>query len=366
MILSAKHQNQQTLTLTDFSGGLNTSSTLEDVANNQLSYAINVEIDSASGRLKTVAGTRDLLSFENIFAAVYDEINEELLIVDTDKKVYVVDFAGEEEADAIGTLSGDLYPVSAPWGKGVLLASGSRLQYYDGNTLRTISGSPKANNVFVRAGRVVVTGDKNTVRYSAVGDETNWVDDSNDDSSAKFIEIGYKDGGKILGVLNLSSDILFVKDNRHLYRLVGEYPDWSLTEVSRNIEAQNRLGMCTVADSVFILGRNELQSIQTTADYGDMKPTNLALLVTTEIQTLPEGTILRFIPPLRQIWCIAGKTVLVYDLARQSWFKRMFNSAVLDAIPVGNHVFIIKSDRVSRLNEFSFSDAGEPLQWRFQ
>ena len=366
MILSAKHQNQQPLTLIDFSGGLNTSSTLDDVASNQLSYAVNVEIDSASGRLKTVAGTRDILNFENIFAAVYDEINEVLLIVDTDRKVYVIDFAGDEDGAAIGTLSGDLYPVAAPWEDGVLLASGGKLQYYDGKILKTLDESPKARNVFVRAGRVVVVSKGNAVRYSAVGDEESWTDDSNDESSAKFIEIGYKDGGKILGVLNLSSDILFVKDNRHVYRLVGEYPNWSLTEVSRNIESQNRLGMCAVADSVFILGRNELQSIQTTIDYGDMKPTNIALLITTEIQTLPNDTMLRFLPPLRQIWCIAGENVLVYDLVRQSWFKRMFNSPVLDAIPVGNHVLIIKSDRVSRLNEFSFSDAGKPLQWRFQ
>ena len=366
MILSAKHQNQQPLTLIDFSGGLNTSSTLNDISGNQLSYAVNVEIDSASGRLKTVAGTRDIFDFENIFAAVYDEINEVLLIVNTDREVYVVDFTGEDDDSPVGTLSGELYPIAAQWEDGVLLASGGRLQYFDGNNLKTIDGAPKATNVFVRAGRVVVIEDENTVRYSAVGDETNWTDDSNDESSAKFIEIGYKDGGKILGALNLSSDILFVKDNRHLYRLVGEYPNWTLTEISRNIESQNRLGMCTVADSVFILGRNEMQSIQTTMDYGDMKPTNIALLITTEIQSLPKDTMLRFIAPLRQIWCIAGDNVLVYDLVRQAWFKRMFNSPVLDAIPIGDHVLIIKSDRVSRLNDFSFSDDGKPLKWLFQ
>ena len=366
MILSAKHQNQQPLTLIDFSGGLNTSSTLNDISGNQLSYAVNVEIDSASGRLKTVAGTRDIFDFENIFAAVYDEINEVLLIVNTDREVYVVDFTGEDDDSPVGTLSGELYPIAAQWEDGVLLASGGRLQYFDGNNLKTIDGAPKATNVFVRAGRVVVVEDENAVRYSAVGDETNWTDDSNDESSAKFIEIGYKDGGKILGALNLSSDILFVKDNRHLYRLVGEYPNWTLTEISRNIESQNRLGMCTVADSVFILGRNEMQSIQTTMDYGDMKPTNIALLITTEIQSLPKDTMLRFIAPLRQIWCIAGDNVLVYDLVRQAWFKRMFNSPVLDAIPIGDHVLIIKSDRVSRLNDFSFSDDGKPLKWLFQ
>ena len=63
----------------------------------------------------------------------------------------------------------------------------------------------------------------------------------NYDSSAKFLEVGYKDGGKLFGMINLSSDVLLVKDNRRLYRLNGEYPNWSLNEVSRNVEVRSRL-----------------------------------------------------------------------------------------------------------------------------
>ena len=87
----------------------------------------------------------------------------------------------------------------------------------------------------------MIADDENNVRYSGVGDETNWVEDTNDDSSAKFLEVGYKDGGKLFGMINLSSDVLLVKDNRRLYRLNGEYPNWSLNEVSRNVEVRSRL-----------------------------------------------------------------------------------------------------------------------------
>ncbi len=365
MILGAKHQNQTTITRVDFSGGLNTSSNLDGLAENQLANAVNVEVDRSSGRLKTVAGTIDIFEFSNIFAAVYDEINDVLLVITEDKKVYTADVIDGRVGEAVGVLSGNLYPISVRWEDGCLLASGGKLQYFNGEMLKTIADSPIATSVYVRAGRVLVT-DENNVRYSGVGDEENWTEDTDDEASAKFVEIGYKDGGKLLSMINLSSDILFVKDNRRLYRLSGEYPDWSLSEVSRNVEARSRMGICAIADSVFVLGQNEVQNIQTTTAYGDMKPADVAPLITQEIQSLPVGALLRYVPQLDQVWCIAGKDVLMFDLISHGWYKRRFNTAVVDVIPVGTDVLVIKTDRISKLDKKSFSDSGAPLHWWWQ
>lgn len=361
MQLGVKHQKQQTIIRADFSGGLNTSSNVEGIAENQLSVAVNVEVDHATGRLKTVAGTSDVMLFENIFAAMYDEINGKLLLVTTDKTVYATDLSS---TTTLGRLSGSLYPVCTAWEDGLLIASGDKLQYFNGTNLLTLN-SPNATSVYVRAGRVLVT-DENNVRYSGVGDETNWAEDTNDDSSSKFVEAGYKDGGKLIGMINLSQDILLIKNNRRLYRLSGEYPNWSISEVSRNIEVSGRMSYCSVADAVFILGRNEVQNIQTTADYGDMKPQNVATLITREIQNLPANTFLRYVPPLSQLWAINGKFVLLFDLVTNSWYKREFNSPVIDVISVGDEVLIIKRDRVSRLDAGTFYDSGLPLQWKWQ
>ena len=217
MQLTTKHQNQQTLVRADFSGGLNTSANVDGIAENQLSVAVNVEVDHATGRLKTVAGTTDILFLENIFAAMYDEINKTLLLVTADKTVYATDL---NTVRTLGRLNGNLYPISASWEDGLLIASGDKLQYFNGESLLTID-SPNATSVYIRAGRVLVT-DENNVRYSGVGDETNWTEDTNDDSSSKFVEAGYKDGGKLIGMVNLSQDILLIKNNHRLYRLSGE------------------------------------------------------------------------------------------------------------------------------------------------
>lgn len=364
MRLGVKHQNQQAVAFEDFSGGLNTSTSASGISKNQLSAAVNVEVDHATGRLKTVAGTTDILSFGKIFAAAYDTINDLLLLVKENKKVYTVDSARNVRG-SFGKLSGDLYPICTSWEDGLLIASGGKLQYFNGATLTTISDSPNATGVYVRAGRVLVT-DENNVRYSGVGDETNWAEDTNDDSSSKFVEAGYKDGGKLIGMVNLSSDLLLIKDNRRLYRLSGEYPNWQISEVSRNADVGGRMSYCAVADSVFILGRNAVQNVQTTADYGDMKLQNVSELITDNIQSLPPNSLLRYVPPLSQIWAISGKNVFMFDLVTNSWYKREFNSPVVDVISIDSDVLIIKHDRISKLDETSFQDAGLTLRWKLQ
>ena len=377
MQLRNKHSNPQSLVLEDFSGGLNTTTNADGIAENQLAMGVNVEADHNTHRLKTVSGTEDIFaSSEEIFAAMYDEINKKFLLVYSDKSVRTLDPATKTVGNSLGKLTGSLYPIYTSWEDGILIASGGRLQYYNGTDLEVPTyeesedliqiTTPNANSVYIRAGRVLITDDAN-VRYSAVGDEGNWTEDSNDASSSKWIEAGYKDGGKFVGMANLSQDILLIKNNRRVYRLSGEFPNWAINEVSRNVECSGRLSYCAVADSVFILGKNEVQVIQTTESYGDVKPTNVASLVTKEIQKLPENAIVRFVPPLSQVWCIGEEgAVMVFDTTLNCWFKRQFNSAVVDVISIGDEVFVVKKDRIAKLNEFIFKDDGKTMHWNFQ
>ena len=47
---------------------------------------VNMDVDAATGRLRTVEGTIDILSDTEIFAIIYDSINSLMLIVDANKK----------------------------------------------------------------------------------------------------------------------------------------------------------------------------------------------------------------------------------------------------------------------------------------
>ena len=229
-----KHQKPDPVTVVreDFSGGLNVTFNADGIAENQLIVAENVEAERNTGRLKTVAGTVDVLNsnFE-IFAAMHDEINKIILLVYTDKSVRIFNPKLGTFSNSIGTLNGNLYPVSTLWEDGLLIASGGKLQHFNGVTLETITDSFNSDFVFTRAGRVLTTSSDNIVRFSAVGEENFWsATDTDVEAKAQAINLGYKDGGKIVGMINLFQDILIIKDNRRVYKLSGDFPEWSINE----------------------------------------------------------------------------------------------------------------------------------------
>lgn len=85
MRLSTKHQNQQQVEFYDFTGGLNTATTEEQIAENQLSRCINFEVQTITGLLKTVDGTKikyriPAHSDYKITSAAYDTLNDHIVL----------------------------------------------------------------------------------------------------------------------------------------------------------------------------------------------------------------------------------------------------------------------------------------------
>jgi hypothetical protein len=107
--------------------------------------------------------------------------------------------------------------------------------------------------------------------------------------------------------------------------------------------------------------------MQPTADYGDVKPEGIGSKVARELAQLAQNTRVRFVPPLSQVWFIGtGGKVLILDTIHSAWFKRQFNSEIVDVVAVGNTVYVIKPDRISKLQDSTFNDNGKALAWRFQ
>lgn len=479
MNLAAKHQ-QQNMVRKDFTGGLNSTAVPEMINDNQLAECINMELNKVTGALQTCCGTAtiykapDTISIDYLF---YDEINNLYLFVDAStRKVYqsrLIDMVGTVAHDrvAVGRLTGNVDPMAVVWENGLLISSGGRLQYWNGEELLTIrntfeedvlpyywdevtvtkyandndyvfgdvvtyedtyyklsadtynksawdAGSwtkltlhnawefdttysrndllqhngkyyicntlthmvndapTTCNGVFVKNGRVWIWYDY-TLKCSGVGDERNWTEDTNDDSSSKWLDVGYKEGENevsfILGVCNLSSDIVIIKADGKVYRLAGNYPDWTLVEVARGLRCINRHSYCSVQDGVFILSRSGLFYLQTTANYGDVKPANIASNIADLFYGLSlEDTKMMFVPTYNQIW-ITGLVhrAIIFDLDFKAFWMREFNSAI-------NHICMSKdtvlmaraSHTVTRLMEGvyedeKFSENSVPIDWSF-
>lgn len=400
--LADKHSNTRSLVFADFSGGLNTTSAQEMLADNELWRCENMDCDTASGLLKVVDGNKRIFTPPDgvtLWAMVYDKINEIFLVIDTERNVYEIQLLervideiippvnGIEQrqfddvlrvitspvmSDKIGTLTGTEYPVTAQWEDGLLLASGGKLQYYHNGTLETLTNSPAAATaVYVRTGRVLANdktpGNESNLYYSAVGDETTWADTSGDDSTAKWLEVGYKDGGSIISFVPISSDIIILKDNKCVYRLMGDYPDWTIAEASRNVEMIGALGFYAEGTSVYVLGRGIMQCLNIGQYYGDIKAADIGTKVTDRLLSVPKNPRMIYVPPMRQVWIpLKERYVLVYDLTLQSFFQRRFaTEEIMDVVSVDTNVFFVKPSGIMLSTPRSGYDDNEKILWRF-
>lgn len=379
--LSVKHANQQTVVLSDFTGGLNTTLAPEEIADNQLSECINLEPDPESGKLRTVAGTESVLTTDfELIGATYDRINGVYLLfsaeTETDStgaettvhNVYTSD--GQTTAN-VGRLTGDLVPVTALWEDGVLLASGGKLQYWNGKALVTLDNSPDGCSfVFIRTGRVLVACPaEDKLHYSSIGDEETWTEDADDASASVSLKVGYKDGGHYVAAVNLSDDVVIFKDNGYVYRLTGDYPDWSIKRISHEVDIDGRLAAVGLNDRVAVLGNGRVHEIVTTQDYGDMRATDVSADVHTELVDMGRAARLCYVPSLAQVWAIqptnAGR-VLFYDLRHGGYYVRKFHDAIVGVFSIEDETVVVFKDGLAKLKDKTFHDRGHIMRWRFR
>lgn len=444
MRLSAKHK-QEVVSYGNFTGGLNTTTVPEMIAENQMAECVNMEFNRTTGALQNCCGTAtvyvcpDTITIDKLW---YDEINNVFLYTDkTTRFVYMsrlIDMDGSHEYDRtkVGVLSGDMPPSAVMWDKGLLIASGGRLQYWDGENLTSIkinflddmnkypwkkikeseidstthtvsefweadkeykkdidvvmydggyylcqqdhtsiSDAPVVcNGVFVKNGRVYIWHDYRLVA-SGVGDERCWYDISSDDSTSKWIDVGYKEGDKekayIAGACALSSDIVIIKNDGKVYRLTGDYPQWALKEIARNLTPLNTQCFTAVQDGVFIVGREGMWLLQTTVDYGDVRPTNVAQAVMGLLGTLSiEDSYVKFLPALNQIWVAGfGNKFIVFDLNFKAFFQRKFNSPVHDICLYKEYFMLTREHKITELmqgifQDEKFSEDESDMEWK--
>jgi hypothetical protein len=120
MRLSTKHANQQIVEMYDFTGGLNTSVSEEQIAPNELAVAVNFDVQASTGLLKTVSGTRRKYripegSDYKFKSASYDMLNRHIVCFADNKQIFSVPVNNINDIRQIGELTGDVSPVTVEW-----------------------------------------------------------------------------------------------------------------------------------------------------------------------------------------------------------------------------------------------------------
>lgn len=387
MPVSNFHSNAQRVFYSGFNGGLNLSVPNESLPKNELKEAMNVEFSPLTGSMKVRGGLVWSGQFDSEISDVVPIQGRRGFLVRKKDSNTAYYFRWNNIWPVTGSLAGDGKLSVAHWvtteniyGEDReidcwLVASGGKLQKfkdYPIPTLEDISDGPmrvvsviknslgetigflyKSTNcyqVFSHNGRVVVVGDDDTICFSAVGDCEDWENNPKDESSAQWVQVGYKDGMKIDAVMPLSKDLIIFKspegepDKGTIYRLTGEYPDWAVVEVAHNTGTFSQQSVCSVGNDIFYATVAGIATLSTVTQYGEVKTAwpdrKVSNALTPELN---KAARVLNVPVKQQLWIVPNensKKIWVFDYARAIWTTFEFPKKIVYAAGVDNQLFV--------------------------
>ena len=364
----ARRTSCRTIDFSDLSGGVNVSKLPDVIADDEMQvcnnflYGVDSKILQKRGGLSAPFATYS----SDILKSYYDfELNRHLVFLKNGNVYASLNFG---VAGLIGTLTGSSRPMCCRFDSKVFIASGGKLQYFDGNnTLVTIESSPLADFVFVREGRIVCFKTQTDMaRYSGTGDGTFWVEDPNDASSASWIEIGYKDDGDLLDAVYMADDIYFFKSNGFIYQLAGEYPDWSVTKVAEGSGLDTRMCATHIGNDVVFVSRRGLKSLYSVSSYTDVATKDIGdkfnSLITNSYSQPRVWNITKhhslFINPN------CGNSVVVYNYDLQACTVLTFPFEVVDVFETSTSLVIVSPRSLHYMGRQYLTDNGAPVSYR--
>jgi len=373
--LADKHANAEIVAFADFSGGLNLAQPPESIANNELQEAVNFEYSAENGSLRVRSGTSLAYEFpEAIRDIIYTAAGNEVLVRCGDDiyKLYIA----SQSASVIGAVDGGKPASSELWGDGnVLMAFGGKLYIYDGASVNAIDseGAPaNAEILFVRYGRVwVYESGTDQFVISGVGDPWNWDDDTDDDSSAKSVQIGYMDGCNIKAIATTVGDVIIFKspdgqpELGRIYRLQGDYPDWTVIPYSRGSAAWNAQSVANVGNDILFLTREGVASLATVTEYGDFKLQWAGAKVNPRLsRDLTENCSLRRLSGKGQTWVLNGSAdVWAYfdEIGAGAWTLYRFPEPVSAVSVSGDETYLAMGSGLYHMSEMFEGDGGAKI-----
>lgn len=361
--------NLQRIFYPSFNGGLNLSVPPESLQKNELKEAVNVSFSPVTGAMTVRGGLfliRDIVTASPVKSVEQLPGLQGFIAARENREAKIVTRYSSEYA---GVLTGDGAISVCEWDGDYLVASGGKLQRLPRRslTLETIEGSPeKCRAVFVREGRAGVVNGDSEIRFSAVGDCGSWTNNPDDDSTAQYVEIGYKDGMSIDAVIPLSRDLIIFKspdrepDKGTIFRLTGEFPDWAVIEAAHNTGTFSQRSIQAVGNDVYFATVAGIASLSAVTSYGEIQaswPDRKVSAVLSRI--LSKDAEMWNIPAKSQLWVKPqrlSREVWVLDCAAGIWTTYEFSGEVIYAGSSDDDTYVITGGKVCSLIDSKVKD----------
>lgn len=283
-----KRSNKHTvnkLNLYPLNGGINVSQVAEQIGENDMQECQNFLYERNGQRLVGRGGLEKIAEFDyDIIGLYYDiDTNTSFVFLNEGDCYQAIIGSGTPTLTYLDKLSGSKVPRCERFKDALFIASGGNLQYYDfgtNSTLEMVTDSPVCDRIFYRFGRLAVSlMGSDTITYSYVGDATSedaWVENTNDEASMKWLDIGYDDAGDIMEIVPLATDLIIFKSGGKAYQFVGDadFDSWAVYNISNETDLtadfSSGISAVNIGGSVVFLSLRGLKQFTTTDDYGNI------------------------------------------------------------------------------------------------
>jgi hypothetical protein len=370
------------VTFSDFLGGLNLALPPESIAGNELQEALNFEYEPDTGALRTRGGMALIREFGEPVTDILNTADGEYMLVKSGGELYRLNIAAPTVTE-LGVVDGGEPASSELWGEnGVVMCFGGHLYIYDPTVglerISTEDAPTGAGILYIRDGRVcVASAGSDKIRMSAVGDARSWVENTDDDSASKSVEIGYKDGRDIRAIAATLGTVLVFKcpegqpERGRIYRFEGSYPNWSVTPYSEGESAWNARSVANVGNDIMFLSRAGMANISSVAEYGDFKLGWAGAKVNPVMsKRLSALCSLRNVPEKNQLWALDGTTddawIYHYSIGGGAWTMFRFQETVTAVNSSNGVTLVAMGPRVYRMDNTLESDAWKKIDYRLK
>ncbi len=363
-VQSTKHPAQFTISLANVMSGLCLIANPESIPDGTVAQMDNWEYGVLLNQPQVCPGVEvkyDMITdAETLF---YDAVHD-IWYCSTGTSLYWTNLVTKT---LLGTLTGAYKPIYALYDDIVLVASGGQIQKIaSGTTLSTVTGSPNSHFIEHNSGRVAsidITSHQKV--YSAIGDYTSWVNNPSDISSAQFVDVGYKDAGKIACTIKLATDSIVIKTNGSVYRIVNEnnFDNIGCYPASQRTGAFNQYSGLALMNKAFFIGYEGFNSFSTVTDYGGVKvddPSPGDNINGWYVNNVDINTRLWHVSARKQIWCKTNNQneVLIYHYGINAWSKRQFKYPIYDVVVKGFDVYIAYGTKIAKIDDNLDTDDG--------
>lgn len=323
--MAKKSRKQQNITgiQTKFDGGVNYSDAPSNIADNELTRALNIIYDSQTGTPVTRPGTaivsaaalaspiRALYYYERTAATA----GTWLIGASGLKLLYFdVDHWHEIGTDALG--DDDIVPFFVTFNNVLLVADGvGDIRSWDGVTLTTLT-APKASALTVIKGRVVANAvdEPDAVYFSKPSDHTVWTTGVGEGIG---LRAGFGDSLDVNAFAVTGNDLIVSKKGaaeKRFYRVNvadATAANWYVENLSENNCAQNAQCMLGAFNNVYFIDTNGFKSIKGVTEYGDLQTDLIGSKVNTLFGSSQcDGMV--YLPLYTAIWYFISTRVFCY------------------------------------------------------